>query len=138
MELLLNLIWMALGLVALLGFLRGRRVSSQISRVPYRKSLFALACAVLLLFPVVSASDDLHPTQAVMEESSKRLQIAVAPLQLQRVILPAFMLAATLVIWMMGALIVLRPLQILALKMRHLGGVVVPSAGRAPPAYCWN
>jgi hypothetical protein len=138
MELLLNLIWIALGLVALLGFLRGRRVASQISRVPYRKSLFALACAVLLLFPVVSASDDLHPTQAVMEDSSKRLQIAVAPLQLQRVVPPAFMLAATLVIWMVGALIVLRPSHVLAVKTRRLGGVMVRSAGRAPPTYCWN
>lgn len=138
MELLLNLIWIALGLAALLGFLRGRRVSNQLSPVPYRKPLFALACAVLLLFPVVSASDDLHPTQAVMEDSSKRLQIAVVPLPLQRVVPPAFMLAATLVIWMMGALIVLGPLHILALKTRRLGATVIPSAGRAPPTYCWN
>jgi hypothetical protein len=34
----------------------------------------ALACALVLLFPVVSASDDLHPTQAVLEDATKRVQ----------------------------------------------------------------
>ena len=96
MELLLNLIWIVLALVALFVFLQGRRVSSQISRVPYRRSLLALACGVLLLFPVVSASDDLHPAQAVIEEASKRVQLGVAPLHLLRASLPLFMLPATL------------------------------------------
>ena len=80
MELLLNLIWISLALLALVGFSRGRSVSGQLARVPYRKSLIAVGCVMVLLFPIISASDDLHPTQAVVEEASKRVQRAVAPL----------------------------------------------------------
>jgi hypothetical protein len=137
MELLLNLIWISLGLAALFGFLRGRRVSSQISQVPYRKSLFALACGVLLLFPVVSASDDLHPAQAVLEEASKRVQLGVAPLHLLRASPPLFTLPATLALCLMCSLVVLQLLHPLALKAFPLSGAIVPSAGRAPPS-CWN
>ena len=107
------------------------------AQVPYRKSLIALACVVVLLFPVVSASDDLHPTQAVMEEASKRVQLAVAPLHLLRTSPPLSMLPAMLALCLMCALVVLQPLHPLALKARVLDGAIVPSAGRAPPS-CWN
>lgn len=133
MELLLNLIWISLAVVAFLGFMRGRRVSSQLAVVPYRKSLLALLCGVLLLFPVVSASDDLHPTQAVMEEASKRLQLVVAPLHLQSTSAPLFMLPATLTLCLMCWLVVLQLLRPSALKARLLNGSTVPSPGRAPP-----
>lgn len=137
MELLLNLIWILLALLALLVFLRGRDASRQIARVPYRKSLLALACGVLLLFPVVSASDDLHPAQAVVEEGSKRLQQVVAPLHPQSTSLLLFMLPATLALCLMCSLLVLQLLHPPALKARLLDGAIVPSAGRAPPS-CWN
>jgi len=101
MELLLNLTWMSLGVSAFLGFMRSRRVSGQLAVVPYRKSLLALVCGVLLLFPVVSASDDLHPTQAVMEEASKRVQRVVAPLHLSRISPPLPMLPAMLAFCLM-------------------------------------
>jgi hypothetical protein len=134
MELLLNVIWMSLAVVAFLGFLRGRRGSSHLARVPYRKSLLALGCGVLLLFPVVSASDDLHPTQAVLEEASKRLQRAVAPLHLLEASPSLPILPAMPVLCLMCALLVLRPLRPLALKARTLDGATVPSAVRAPPS----
>jgi hypothetical protein len=132
MELLLNLIWMSLGLLALLGFLRGRSVSSQLARVPYHKSLLALACGVVLLFPVVSASDDLHPSQAVLEEASKRVQLAVAPLHLLRASSALFMLPL-LAFCLMCAMATLLPWRSLASVKFALDGVIVPSAGRAPP-----
>ena len=133
MELLLNLIWVLLALFALFGFLRSRRVSGQFAAVPYRKSLLALACGVVLLFPVVSASDDLHPTQAVMEEASKKVQLSAAPLQLQRASFPMFMLPATLALCLMCSPVFLRLLHPLVLKTLPLSGTIVPSAGRAPP-----
>jgi hypothetical protein len=34
--------------------------------------LFALGCALILLFPVISATDDLHAMRVEMDESSKR------------------------------------------------------------------
>ncbi len=135
MELLLNLIWISLAVLAFLGFLRGRRVSSLLAVVPYRKSLLALACGVVLLFPVVSASDDLHPTQDMVEEASKRVQLAVVPLDLLRASPPPFMLPTIVALCLACALVVLQLLHPPALKARLIDGSTVPSAGRAPPSY---
>ncbi len=137
MELLLNVIWMSLAVLAFLGFLRSRHVSRQLNLVSCRKSLLALACGVVLLFPVVSASDDLHPTQAVMEEASKRIQLSVAPLHLQSAGILLFMLPGTLALCLICSLVLLQLLHLLPLKALPLNGTLVPSAGRAPP-YCWN
>jgi len=137
MELLLNLVWLTLALGALLALVRGRRASVRMAQVPFRGSLVALACVALLLFPVVSASDDLHPSQAVVEEAAKRLQLVVAPLHLLRRNPPPPMLPAVLALCLMHALVVLQPLRPLALTARLLDGAIVPSAGRAPPS-CWK
>jgi len=69
MELLLNLLWLLLALPAFFvwhrqsGFWRdaGRRCRS--------RSFVLLGCLLTVLFPVVSASDDLHPQSAEIEES---------------------------------------------------------------------
>lgn len=73
MELLLNLSWLLLALPAFWlwresGGVRGQRRFSALQGV------FALAGALVLLFPVVSATDDLRAMRAEMEESqtSKR------------------------------------------------------------------
>jgi hypothetical protein len=69
MELLLNLAWVLLALPAYWLWRRdaearpGRGVSSV-------QCLLALACVLVLLFPVISASDDLHAMRAEMEDSS--------------------------------------------------------------------
>jgi hypothetical protein len=71
MELLLNLVWLLLALPAycLWHNSRDSRKSGGPSPV---QCLLALSCALVLLFPVVSATDDLHAMRAEMEESSKR------------------------------------------------------------------
>jgi hypothetical protein len=75
MELLLNLLWLTLALPAIWVWrhepTRARHALS-CSRV--RASLLLL-CVLTLLFPVVSATDDLHPLRSEIEESSpsKRL-----------------------------------------------------------------
>jgi len=137
MELLLNLIWLMLAVSALFAFLRGQRAPARMAQVPYRRSLIALACVALLLFPVVSASDDLHPTQAVMEEASKRAQLAAAPLHLLRTSPPLPMLPAMLALCLMSSLVILQPLRPLVLKARVLDCATTSSVGRAPPS-CWN
>ncbi|MFZ0480007.1 MAG: hypothetical protein WAL71_12730 [Terriglobales bacterium] len=69
MELFLNLCWLALLLPAYL--LWRRRVSS----APWTRASFVivctLGCALVMLFPVVSASDDLHAVGQAMEESKR-------------------------------------------------------------------
>jgi hypothetical protein len=69
MELLLNLAWVLLALPAYWLWRRnaGARVAQRRSAV---QGLLALGCVLVLLFPVISASDDLHAMRAEMEDSS--------------------------------------------------------------------
>src|ERR1700683_3727723 len=69
MELLLNLAWLLLALPAYWLWKRdaGTRLARRVSSL---QCLLALGCALVLLFPVVSASDDLHAMRAEMEDSS--------------------------------------------------------------------
>jgi hypothetical protein len=69
MELLLNLAWVLLALPAY--WLWRRDTGSRLGRrVTALQGLLALGCALVLLFPVISASDDLHAMRAEMEESA--------------------------------------------------------------------
>ena len=138
MELLLNLVWMSLVPLAVFGFLRGRSVSDHLAGVPYRKSLVALGFAMVLLFPVVSASDDLHPTKAVVEEASKRVKRAVAIVHELQPISPPSMWPVTLAFYLMFALILVSQWRPFASVKFALEGVVFVSAGRAPPASRWS
>jgi hypothetical protein len=69
MELLLNLAWMLLALPAYWLWRRdaGLRAARWVSSL---QCLLALGCVLVLLFPVISASDDLHAMRAEMEDSS--------------------------------------------------------------------
>jgi hypothetical protein len=69
MELLLNLAWMLLALPAYWLWRRdaGMRGARWVSSL---QCLLALGCVLVLLFPVISASDDLHAMRAEMEDSS--------------------------------------------------------------------
>jgi hypothetical protein len=68
-ELALNLFWLALVLPAFV--LWQRRASCD--RSPRGSLLFVctLGCVLVLLFPVISASDDLHSSSQAMEESKR-------------------------------------------------------------------
>jgi len=133
MELLLNLIWLALAAGALLTFARRRQESALPAQGSRWTSLLALSCVLLLLFPVVSASDDLHPTQAVVEDASKKIQLAVAPLHLLRTVSSGFMLLALVFSSLIFALLIFHLSRPTALAARMLNGASVVSAGRAPP-----
>jgi hypothetical protein len=69
MELLLNLAWVLLALPAY--WLWRRDAGSRLARrVSSWQCLLALGCVLVLLFPVISASDDLHVMRAEMEDSA--------------------------------------------------------------------
>jgi hypothetical protein len=68
MELLLNLAWMLLALPAY--WLWRRAGARREHRVTALQCLLALGCVIVLLFPVISATDDLHAMRAEMEESA--------------------------------------------------------------------
>jgi hypothetical protein len=70
MELLLNLLWLTLALPALWMW-RHESVRARNCRCFARVRPFLLfGCVLILLFPVVSATDDLHALRQEMEESS--------------------------------------------------------------------
>jgi hypothetical protein len=73
MELLLNLAWLLLALPAY-ALWRSARTARRRYGFTSLQCLFALGCALVLLFPVISATDDLHAMRAEMDESpaSKR------------------------------------------------------------------
>jgi hypothetical protein len=69
MELLLNVVWVLLALPAFWLWRRGAdgRPGHGVSSL---QCLLALGCALVLLFPVISATDDLHAMRAEMEDSA--------------------------------------------------------------------
>lgn len=134
MELLLNLVWIAIALGAFSVFARGGGTFSRLAKIPYWKAVLALACVLVLLFPVVSASDDLHPTQAVLEDATKRIQQLVAPLQHSQGDLVAAMVSALLAAHLVFALVALRCWQPIACEARLVHHERTPRDGRSPPA----
>ncbi len=77
MELLLNLAWLMLALPGV-WLWRHAPACHAGRRVGAWSALLVLACVLVLLFPVVSATDDLHAMRQEMEESnlSKRAVMA--------------------------------------------------------------
>ncbi len=133
MELLLNLIWVSLGMAAFLALMWHRPQSSP-GGLAYPRALLTLACVLLLLFPIVSASDDLHPAQALLEEAPRRVQHFVSPLHLGHCGYPLPLLAIllTLAFWAAPAAWQLCPP--VELSTPASSGFGLSSRGRAPPA----
>jgi 2-keto-3-deoxy-L-rhamnonate aldolase RhmA len=67
MELLLNLAWLLLALPAYWLWRASRSVRA--TKFKSLQCLLALGCMLVILFPVISATDDLHAMRAEMEES---------------------------------------------------------------------
>jgi hypothetical protein len=73
MELFLNLCWLSL---LAPGYLLWRQRSSLDRQFRTPLFLCALGCAFVLLFPVISASDDLHAMRPEIEESERAFRSA--------------------------------------------------------------
>jgi len=132
MELLLNLAWLVLALLASIAFVRRRRATAGHFPVAYGTAFLALACALVLLFPVVSASDDLHPTQAVLEDATKRIQQVVVP-QHGNFSCPS-LIPALLALYLLAALIALQFWQSDPPAARVVSLPRKPLFGRSPPS----
>ena len=70
MELLLNVLWLMLALPAVLVWRRQSAAARSSGKPSHFRWFVLLGCLMALLFPVVSATDDLHPIRAEIEESS--------------------------------------------------------------------
>jgi len=71
MELLLNLFWLALALPGVWLWRRQSDGARKWQRPGCARALLLIGCSLVLLFPVVSASDDLHAMQGEMDEPCK-------------------------------------------------------------------
>lgn len=76
MELLLNLIWLLLAMPALWLWHYSRTARER--RTGPLHSLFALGCLLVVLFPVISATDDMQAMRAEVEESSSKKSVCQA------------------------------------------------------------
>jgi hypothetical protein len=131
MELLLNLVWTALVIGSF--FWATLRPQQNCRKGSQWRSLLVLGCALLLLFPVISASDDLHPAQAVMEDATRRVLHLVPSMHLS----PAASAGPVLVLLLsLGSPLALVKLQSWipqATESFLLDGHSLLAAGRAPP-----
>ena len=132
MELLLNLMWLLLALPAY-WLWRGRISASAGRRFSSLQCLLALACCLIVLFPVISATDDLRAMRAEMEESvpSKRIgqrsgdKPSISRYQSQ----PSVPVLASVFSPQTEA-----PFVLPAFAMPIVAGASISATGRAPPA----
>lgn len=81
MELFFNLFWLLIALASFVGWRRVVRVRRGTrGRVRAALPVLALVCALAILFPTISVSDNLHPKLFVTEDgsASRRAMIAIA------------------------------------------------------------
>lgn len=67
MELLLNLAWLIFSGFVLLAWTRWYRENENANTVPLARGLLVLVCIMVLLFPVISISDDLAQSPVLAE-----------------------------------------------------------------------
>ena len=79
MELLLNLLWLTLLLPAVLIWRRQSACSRSFWHPRSFRAIVLLGCLLVLLFPVVSATDDLHPIRNEIEEPNSKRAVKQAP-----------------------------------------------------------
>lgn len=78
MEILLNLIWLACALVlsGILAWRLARQDRCSAGSLAPWQSVITLACALTILFPIISMTDDLHDQQCLVEEAQSRRSVS--------------------------------------------------------------
>jgi nicotinamide riboside transporter PnuC len=136
-ELVLNLFWIALALPAYYLWRRQAQSARAIRRITSLQCILVLGCVLMLLFPVVSATDDLHFIRPESEESSptrRALRTAgndrgvvwTGGTAFQPVIIAFSAIAMTSVVLHLVSTSVEQP--------RPVGRALTPFGTRAPPA----
>ena len=128
MELLLNLIWICGALAAFYAFARFRRNR----RTSWVQATIALTCMIVLLFPIVSATDDLHPVGAVLDDA-RRLEQGVAVAHASQGGPAADMVPLLLALYLLFLLTVLQRFRPETVVLQPQQRARRPHVGRAPP-----
>lgn len=77
MELLLNALWLLVSLSALSWCAWRNCTSSECADRNALRTIVAVCLLALFLFPVISATDDLHPAQAMVEEPAAKKLVSL-------------------------------------------------------------
>jgi len=79
MELTLNLVWLCVAIAAILAQIVTLSASGASLRCPasYVRKLIAMGCALVILFFVISMTDDLHNQQVLVEDRKSSRNAAV-------------------------------------------------------------
>jgi hypothetical protein len=132
MELYLNALWLLLA-VAVVGCCVGYQIALKGSPRDLVRALLAVGILCVFLFPVISATDDLHPVQAVIEESSRRAISGIHGVSYQPLAIHSTTLTLLqLFLVMVPALVFLGRILEFS-KPKHLSVFVARQDGRAPP-----
>jgi len=132
MEVLLNSLWVLLALATILAWGRHARHAG----AGHAHRFVALVCMLLLMFPVISATDDLHPAAQDIEDSSQRTQKAWTGIRshvtyVPHSATPALPLISSRVSLVFALFDWLRPARV---SIPH-PGVVFSDQGRSPPSF---
>jgi len=127
-ELTLNLLWAFLSALTLVVWTRDVR-SRQLQRSVVARSGAALFCLLILLFPVISITDDLHATEFVEDSTSGRKARAAASGEVT-----AGTTAAVATVSVQLAIPAATVESLVSVgPTPALAGTVLVAAGRAPP-----
>lgn len=128
MELLLNLAWLLVTVVCSIALLRRARRNPDAAHLWI--VITALVCIMILLFPVISMTDDLHAELFTAEDSGKR---RVAAVQVQQLVAFVHVLATWLTILIAAPLAAVWASRSAELVSRPLDGTRITSFIRPPP-----
>ncbi len=133
MELALNLVWLVVCAFALGWWLHQSRVR-QIDRHAIIKGLLVLACILVIVFPVISASDDLCAMAAPMEDSFSLVRRVKVPFDGSPRILAIILPLWTLLAVALGSVSLACIGWTERLRLRRASVLLIsPRIGRSPP-----
>ena len=125
MELLLNVVWALVAGTAISAFL----LSPPARRKQFLLEFGALCCALLLLFPAISVSDDLHFQAVVTEDANPNKKLVNAAHSVEHFTTILFVVAALLA----GLFRVVGFVRIASAAPYSSSSLDRPVLGRAPP-----
>ena len=134
-ELLLNLIWVAIALSALAVF--GVRLSGHTPEhgTLHLTAWIALLTVIIVLFPVISVSDDFHPVVASSEDPARRILHMSTSLHQAKVAPSIVSLGSILLLLTLTAAVALPTWFTRATLDGILACARGPQEGRSPPCF---
>jgi hypothetical protein len=138
METFLNLVWLSVTVAALWLWRFRWAVSRQNPKRSTRMEAVAMVCALALLFPVISLTDDLHPETVAVDAASGKRNACLIAASAPNVRAATLGSGTHIAVGMVSrpfapANLVFREFAAL-LKVQYSNGLASVSSGRSPPS----